>query len=373
MSCDFVRPCERCVKRNHPELCVSVPPRTVRQQAASDKPTGLESISSHSPPDSGSPSAATVFSNQSKHTLYTSPTGSGPLNYHGNLKAKPKPVRKVLPRPVPETPTDPIVILLHEVTGRLDSITNTDPISGESLLIGRNSSAAFIRSLYSVTDTVLPSGMTIEAALSLTNRTSIHPFGALWQSSSDLLDVFKALPDSRTCLKYYNAYKNATNHYVPTCIDFDEFEQRMCATLDVINEKGLSEAISKPTSLGIFRQNAWYGLWFAVLAAGCQASDTSPSERQLTTRVLGKHNTINFVALLTFLVACSFECLRAANYHVCISVEVIQTLLLLEVTLCNDSNPGVAWNLLGLTWRQAYGTGVSMPDSPIGTLADALW
>lgn len=119
-----------------------------------------------------------------------------------------------------------------------------------------------------------------------------------------------------------------------------------------------------------YSEMAWYALLFGVLAAGCQfadeggeggrasssaassasASASSPaaSEKKLTTRVF---------------VACSFECLRLANFYVQPSLETLQTTLFLEYVIANDNNPGVGFGFLASTVRQAESMGLHLSVS----------
>jgi hypothetical protein len=115
-----------------------------------------------------------------------------------------------------------------------------------------------------------------------------------------------------------------------------------------------AEANSRPGSNnGIDEQSAygkglaWIGLLFAALASGCQCSDTSAKELDLTSRVF---------------VCCSFECLRLTNFLSNPSLENIQTLLILGNVISNTMNAGVAWALLGMTNRLAQVLGLHRPS-----------
>ena len=49
----------------------------------------------------------------------------------------------------------------------------------------------------------------------------------------------------------------------------------------------------------------------------------------------------------THAVAAAFECLRLANLFGMPSEATIQALLMIELAIANDTNPGMAWSLIG--------------------------
>lgn len=73
----------------------------------------------------------------------------------------------------------------------------------------------------------------------------------------------------------------------PFLTEADVFEEKLLSFMDRLDRIGLEGALTAAASEGNFRNAAWYGLKFAVLASGCQHSDLELSERTLRTRVFG--------------------------------------------------------------------------------------
>ena len=73
----------------------------------------------------------------------------------------------------------------------------------------------------------------------------------------------------------------------PVLLDPKGFEQRFCEVFQDLEDHGLESVASSRLSESTFGDAAWYGLLFAVLASGCQYSDTDPKDRVLKTRVFG--------------------------------------------------------------------------------------
>lgn len=72
--------------------------------------------------------------------------------------------------------------------------------------------------------------------------------------------------------------------FYPFLLDPEGFERRFCEFLQQHGETGFEEGLPQENT---FNDAAWFGLLFAVLASGCQFSDTAPRDRVLRTRVFG--------------------------------------------------------------------------------------
>jgi hypothetical protein len=88
--------------------------------------------------------------------------------------------------------------------------------------------------------------------------------------------------------RYYRTYQQAVSSLFPFLTDEVAFEERLLCLIEKMDSVGLEAALAAAGSEGSFRNAAWYGLLFAVLASGCQHSDLKSSERVLRTRVFGK-------------------------------------------------------------------------------------
>ena len=148
--------------------------------------------------------------------------------------------------------------------------------------------------------------------------------------------------------RYYRLYRQATYPFYPVVLNIEEFESGLCDFLRCRGELCLTPPPSGAEEVVHGKDLTWLGLLFALLAAGCQFSDLSFTEKGLTSRVFGKYPNL-FLAQLTIdtLVCCSFECLRLMNFYVRPTLASVQTLLVLGSVIQNDLNPGVSWCLLG--------------------------
>jgi hypothetical protein len=63
-------------------------------------------------------------------------------------------------------------------------------------------------------------------------------------------------------------------------------------------------------------------------------------------------------------VCCSFECLRFTNFLSHVTLESIQTLLILGNVISNNMNAGTSWSLMGLTLRLAMSLGLHRSCPP---------
>jgi hypothetical protein len=96
-----------------------------------------------------------------------------------------------------------IITFLDTTASRLAETCETDALLGETVYLGRNSSANFFRFMHPENaQDVLPKKISLESAFALTNRTTLHPFGSLWSTVNvTLADVLKALPAAETCMR----------------------------------------------------------------------------------------------------------------------------------------------------------------------------
>lgn len=158
------------------------------------------------------------------------------------------------------------------------------------------------------------------------------------------------------CARYYRAYSQIAIPFVPYLLDQEDFERRLVNVVQLLSENPDDGILGQAAADLTYHELAGYALLFSVLASGCQFADEISSERILTTRVF---------------VACSFECLRLANFYVQPSLDHVQTTLLLEYVVANDSNPGVGWTFLAISVRQAESQGLHLLTRQQGATSSA--
>ncbi|EME81199.1 uncharacterized protein MYCFIDRAFT_77113, partial [Pseudocercospora fijiensis CIRAD86] len=331
VRCDQEEPCDTCIRRSHPDLCVYA---TRRLPSVAAQVSSLETRDTR-----GFDQTFDVRSNDalSSIPLPNNQTGGEEDDTDGG---------------------DELIQSLDKTSSTLKHMIKTDRWTGETVFLGRNCSATFFTKLthpqtkIPISDTLMPFNVSWGAAFGLTNRTTLHPFGSLWTAAgtTNLKEILQALPATEICMTYYRTYQKVVAPFYPFVMDLEAFEGRLCVFLPKLAELGLEAALEAAITDGTFRDAAWYGMFFGILAAGCQFSDADVKERLPRTRVF---------------VACAFECLRLANLYGCPSTEVIQALLLIASTIANDCNPGVALSLVGLVTQQARSLGLHVPQTSI--------
>ncbi|KXT13883.1 hypothetical protein AC579_2641 [Pseudocercospora musae] len=344
VRCDQEEPCDTCIRRGHPQLCVYGTHRPANSDvvAIRDSSQSQPTISWSPPSLVDTPNAVHLdqtFDIRSDHVLSSNQL---PRTQNEEEEA--------------HDPSDELIQTLNTISSALKHLVKTDRWTGETVFLGRNSSATFFTNLshpqtkIPISDTLMPFNVSWGAAFGLTNRTTLHPFGSLWTAAgtTNLKDILQALPATEICMTYYRTYQKVVAPFYPFVLDLEAFESRLCVFLPKLAELGLEAALEAAITGGTFRDAAWYGMFFGILAAGCQFSDADVKVRLPRTRVF---------------VACAFECLRLANLYGCPSTEVIQTLLLIASTIANDCNPGVALSLLGLITQQARSLGLHVPQT----------
>ncbi|KAF2717381.1 hypothetical protein K431DRAFT_315811 [Polychaeton citri CBS 116435] len=327
LRCDFTQPCQRCCQREHEDLCVYGKGPEGRRRNNSSLSNTEPSILNEQVQDNSLRDVDSFRTNIHQAHALDQPRALGVYEQD-------------------------ILNLVKSVAGKINQVCETEVETGEILYFGRNSHLAFLNTLLPhVYETrqkqLLPSDHSLASALGLSNRTSLHPFGSLWNATANITlgEILQALPKNDICLKYFYVYMHSVHPFYPFLARPDLFEARLVKVLETKddpqgadNDQLSHSALDQPVST-----MSWYGLLFAVLACGCWFSDTDPASRVLTARVF---------------IASSFECLRFANIYVQPSLDTVQAMLIVEYVIANDSNPGVAWNLLASTIRQAQSIGL---------------
>ncbi|KAJ5831826.1 hypothetical protein N7474_000137 [Penicillium riverlandense] len=188
--------------------------------------------------------------------------------------------------------------------------------------------------------------------LGLDNESATYPFVDLWSSDMSTFDisaVCSALPTDQQCRELYYYYRDYAGAIYPVLEDVPQFQNTLelllqtRASIGGVYRADTDEA-QKPFGVSI----AYLGLLFAVLASGCQSSDLSSKERELTSQVY---------------VCCSYQCLRMNNFLSQPNIEAIQTLLVIGNVLSYNMNPGISYVLLGMTLRMGLALGLHVDST----------
>ncbi|KAJ5473163.1 hypothetical protein N7475_002729 [Penicillium sp. IBT 31633x] len=190
------------------------------------------------------------------------------------------------------------------------------------------------------------------AELALGNESVAYPFVDLWSSDPftfNIAGVCAVLPDDGQCLQFLAFYQNIGSVLYPVLSDISLLERQTKRLLDNRRRAGGvykadANGLVKPFGMDL----TFLSLLFAVLASGCQLSDISERDRELTSWVY---------------VSCAYQCLRMLNYVAQPTVEVIQILLIISNVLSYNMNAGASYTLLGMTERMCLVLGLHVEST----------
>ncbi|KAK1146996.1 hypothetical protein N8T08_002324 [Aspergillus melleus] len=199
------------------------------------------------------------------------------------------------------------------------------------------------------------------AELALGNESAAYPFVDLWSSDPytfNIAGVCGVLPDDEQCRKFLGYYRDIGAVLYPVLPNVAKLEDDMNRLL---RGRLAAGGVYRPDANGLmkpFGMNLpFLSLLFAVLASGCQLSDLSGNQRELTSWVY---------------VSCSYQCLRMMNYVSQPTIEVIQVLLIISNVLSYNMNAGASYTLLGMTERMCMGLGLHVETSGFSPAAQAI-
>ncbi|OAP55454.1 hypothetical protein AYL99_10427 [Fonsecaea erecta] len=341
VGCNYQHPCQKCVDRNHPELCIYEP---VSKRANLDTAAG--------------PGTAPGASNEA--------TAMGWSRISERLQTIEQAIQELRNelKDLPGRDGSPATLVGRPKVERMGrdsssegvdqdnfAIHTSNEVTGETVHLGGNSVPAMVFSLksdpneYDVQDVL---GKSILPLFGLDNESATYPFVDLWGlphgSYARLQAMCRLLPTDADCLQYFAQYRDTAHVLFPGVVDIKHFEGEL--THFLINKAAATrdapyEALSNDNIYG--KTLHWVGLLFAILASGYQCSSLPRKERQLTSQVY---------------VCCAYECLRIINYLSNSKLLDIQTLLVLGNVISNNMNSGIAWCLLGLTIRIGQSLGL---------------
>ncbi|KAJ5103193.1 hypothetical protein N7532_003722 [Penicillium argentinense] len=183
--------------------------------------------------------------------------------------------------------------------------------------------------------------------LALGNEASMYPFVDLWSSDPmtfNIARVCEVLPEDGQCHRFLGFYRDIGAILYPVLPDLDELERKTNRLLERRRQAGgkyRPDANEKVEPFGA--SLTFLSLLFAVLASGCQLSDMTERDRELTSWVY---------------VSCAYHCLRMLNYVSHPTVKVIQILLIISNVLSYNMNAGASYTLLGMTERMCLVLGL---------------
>ncbi|KAJ6131335.1 hypothetical protein N7523_001795 [Penicillium sp. IBT 18751x] len=199
------------------------------------------------------------------------------------------------------------------------------------------------------------------ADLAMGNESAAYPFVDLWSSDPytfNIAGVCAVLPDDAQCHRFLGFYKEIGAVLYPVLPDLSLIEMKSERLLEGRRRAG---GIYKPDANGLVKPFGidlpFFSLFFALLASGCQLSDMSEKDRELTSWVY---------------VSCAYQCLRMLNYVSQPTVEVIQILLIISNVLSYNMNAGASYTLLGMTERMCLVLGLHVESTGFSIAEQAV-
>lgn len=177
--------------------------------------------------------------------------------------------------------------------------TNAD--QGQTVHFGAGSIPAFLISMRNGGNTDLTEaqevlGKSILPMFGLDNESATYPFVDLWGlphgSLARAQELAKALPSDTQSLSFFRYYRDMAFVIYPGLAQLEIFEEEL-------NQFLVLRAANDAAGEGVTEQQVhgqdfhWLGLLFAVLASGAQSSQMQRKERELTSQVYGKVNSIS--------------------------------------------------------------------------------
>ncbi|KAM7200367.1 C6 transcription factor [Naviculisporaceae sp. PSN 640] len=361
VRCSYQLPCQTCVDRQHPHLCIyNEPQKRVSLSpavSAASSATTSSMLPSPGPPSKQDweklmakiESMDQALQSVRKELARRPARGSVSGGFAGSESPQHDEAGSTSDAAASGDHDQHVVLSVH-------------PVSGESVFLGANSVPAMAVALSQqpANDSTMVRDLLDKSVLpifTLENDSTTYPFVDLWglphASPVRVEKLCTMLPSDSECLQYIRQYRDTAHVLFPGIVNIQQFEVEV--TRFLVTRTTQSRSVDPNTRQPLTEQNVygksvhWLGLLFACLASGYQCSNLPRRERQLTSQVY---------------VCCAYECLRIINYLSCCQLDDLQNLLVLGNVISNSMNAGVAWTLLGLTIRLAQGLGLNHERKP---------
>ncbi|KAI9733023.1 MAG: hypothetical protein M1834_003568 [Cirrosporium novae-zelandiae] len=174
-----------------------------------------------------------------------------------------------------------------------DGLLTYNNMSGQHVHLGSSSVAAFAMQLRdnkqgkSAQDLL---GSSILPVFGLEDSSATYPFINLWSPINDIRSgarqMREMLPNDSECLSLFALYKDVGFVFYPIIADISQLEEGLHQMLAERTRQSQWERGSLETDDTVYGKTlASTGILFAVLAAGCQASDITRKDRELNSKI----------------------------------------------------------------------------------------
>jgi len=176
-------------------------------------------------------------------------------------------------------------------------VHSVHPVTGEHVFLGANSVPAMAMALSQqpANDSAMVRDLldrTVLPIFTLENESATYPFVDLWglphASPVRIEKLCVMLPSDSECLQCVRQYRDTAHVLYPGVVNIQQFEAEV--TRFLITRTSHATDPNKPplTAQDVYGKSVhWLGLLFACLASGYQSSTQSRRERQLTSQVYG--------------------------------------------------------------------------------------
>ncbi len=295
VKCNYETPCQRCIDRNHVDLCSyqQPPQETTETEPLSNPPI---SSSSHGAYRAGPDwkqlwsklQTVEVFLRDIKNEVAghgTSPAETAPSVRQGNSSSQG--TREANTTVVPAFPAKSGLVADGSV------YLGCDSVPAMALALGNGNDGEAMQNVV---------GYSVLPLFGLDNESATYPFTDLWgltDTSSRLKEVCKLIPSDADCFQHLRHYRDNANVLYPAVVNIDQFEAEMSRFLVTRSSRPSQVHAYVDQYSDIYGQTVhWLSLLFACLASGCQCSSLPRKERQLTAQVYGKLRAQPFRVLM---------------------------------------------------------------------------
>jgi len=282
VGCNYAKPCQKCVDRDHPELCLYEPvskrPHLGTPERLTHRPATAAEASTGDDDALGDRLTSIELSIQTLRDDVAKLTSS---------------LMGVIPRPLDRRGGDVDSEELEETHG----LQTSNAMTGETVHLGGNSVPAMVLALggsKKEDDVQGLLGKSILPIFGLDNESATYPFVDLWGlphgSYARLEGLCKLLPTNADCLQYFKQYRDTAYILFPGLVDISQFESDLTHFLIRRGDASTGSRRDTLTVQDIYGKSLhWVGLMFATLASGYQCSSVPRKERQLTCQVYGQY------------------------------------------------------------------------------------
>ena len=267
VKCTYETPCNSCVQREHPELCLydsDVLPKRV---------------------NTGPPTEDGEAWLPSKQEWY-------------EMRDRLASVDRLLCDLVKTVPTSSLARVSPLDTHVIQGISASNVLSGDTIYLGGNSVPAMVVALahtsgqHSVVQDLLKKS--ILPVFGLDNESATYPFVDLWgipHGSFRRIELLcKLLPATDSeCMQIFKQYRDTAHVIYPGIVDIVQFESDLVEFLrDRRNNQLLAAQTGTFANQTVYTKDLhWLGLLFATFASGFQCCDFPRKERQMKSQVYG--------------------------------------------------------------------------------------